>query len=63
MMGVEKSYEELVLRWGRELANEIIAKQMLKPTSHISNGNGRKRLDMLDSKARLTGSFESGKKR
>lgn len=61
-MGLKKIYDKLVLRWGRELANEIIAKRQAKSSQRQAKG-GSKKLDMLDSRARVPGSFESGKKR
>lgn len=62
-MGVKKTYERLVKRWGRELANEIIAKRLAEPKKSTTQKASGKKKDMLDSWGRLPGSFEAGKKR
>jgi hypothetical protein len=62
-VGVQKIYDRLVDRWGREIANEIWAKRSTQPRGGTNAGPKKKSKDMLDSWKRLPGSFESGKKR
>jgi hypothetical protein len=51
----QKKYERLVERWGRELANEIMAKRLSTPR--------KKKLGQKKWSPVLPGSFESGKRR
>lgn len=62
-VSVQKIYDRLVDRWGRELANEIWAKRSTQPSGGTNTSPKKKRKDMLDSWARLPGSYEGGKKR
>lgn len=57
-MSVQKIYEKLIRLWGRELANEIMAKR----ASQIPFRKGGKRSARKGSPV-LPGSFESGKRR
>lgn len=72
-MSAQDKYEKLVRKWGRELANEIFAKQHAalanqpigksnKKKSKQAKAKKKKGPDALDSWARLPGSFEGGKK-
>lgn len=54
-MSVQKMYERLVEKWGRDLANEIMAKRLSKPRK---KQHGQKKWSPV-----LPGSFESGKRR
>lgn len=56
-MGVQKMYDKLVKRWGRELANEIMAKRATRGP----NKNGKKTSGR--GSPVLPGSFEAGKRR
>lgn len=69
-MGVQRYYEKLVKRWGREIANEIFSKRSsTEPLQFSKKQSGAKkakkvRIDALDAHwARAAGSFENGRKR
>ncbi len=54
-MGIMRKYNALVVKWGRELANEILAKRLgSTKSSKKKQSKGR---------AVVSGSFESGKRR
>lgn len=57
-MSVQKIYEKLIRRWGRELANEIMAKR----ASQLPFRKGEKRSVRKGSPV-LPGSFETSKRR
>jgi hypothetical protein len=55
-MGIMRKYNALVVKWGRELANEILAKRLGSTKSKKGKrGKGRGPI--------VSGSFESGKRR
>jgi len=56
-MGVQKKYDALVKEWGRELANEIMAKRASKRPAKKGKSKGQHWSPVLP------GSFESGKHR
>ena len=56
-MGIQKKYENLVKAWGRELANEIMAKRASKRPVKKGKNKGLRWSPVI------SGSFESGKKR
>ena len=51
-------YEKLVQKWGRELANEIMAKRASKTGLKKGTKSGKRKWSPV-----LPGSFENGKKR
>lgn len=56
-MGVQKMYDKLVKQWGRELANEIMAKRAARGP----NKKGKKASGA--GSPLLPGAFEAGKRR
>lgn len=63
--GVEKMYAKLVEQWGREIANEIMLKRARSGGDYdLSKPKKKKGPDLLGARwARVSGSFESGKRR
>ena len=59
-MGAQKTYEKLIRLWGRELANEIMAK---KASQKPFTKRGKKSKNARKWSPVLPGSFESGKRR
>ncbi|KAB2877334.1 hypothetical protein F9K33_16535 [bacterium] len=55
-LGIQKKYDKLVRQWGRELANEIMAKRASRMPIRKGKKHG-------GGSPILPGSFESGKRR